>query len=89
MTKQLNIRSDEAHALAHGIADRLGTSVSEAVLNALRAFGHTLPPDTGLSPTQQADLDAIRALVREGRQHRIEGASSDHSYLYDENGLPI
>ncbi|WP_430910456.1 type II toxin-antitoxin system VapB family antitoxin [Methylobacterium sp. sgz302541] len=89
MTKQLNVRNDEAYALAHEIAGRLGEPVSETVLRALRELGQRMPSDKGLNPTQKADLDAIRALVREAQKHRVPGVGSDHGHLYDEDGLPV
>ncbi|GJE32462.1 hypothetical protein [Methylobacterium oxalidis] len=42
----------------------------------------------GLTPAQQAELEAIRALVREGRKYRRLPGTSDHSDMYDEYGLP-
>lgn len=89
MTKQLNIRSDEAHQLAHDIADHLGTTVGEAVLQALREYGTRFEPSEGMTPTQRAEYRALRALAREAARHKRPGATSDHSDMYDENGLPI
>jgi hypothetical protein len=31
----------------------------------------------------------LRALAREGAKHKKPGATSDHSDMYDEFGLPI
>lgn len=86
MTKQVTIR-DEDFTLAHDLADRLGTSIDETVAAALRELERrTQKP--ALSEAQQADLDAIRALVEEGQKHLLPGAFNDHGHLYDWNGLP-
>lgn len=89
MTKQLNVRNDEAYQLAHNIADHLGKPVAEAVLTALRDYGSRLPKVDDLTPTQRAEYEALRALAREASKHKVPGATSDHSDMYDEFGLPI
>ena len=88
MTRQLNIRSDEAYRLAHEIADCLGRPVGEAVLIALREYGSRLPKVDDMTPTQRAEYEALRALARETAKHKKPGATSDHSDMYDEFGLP-
>ena len=91
MTKQVTIR-DEDYELARDLAHRLGASVddtlAQAVREALRELGRRAPGNEALSPSQQADLDAIRALVEEAQKHIVPGAINDHGYLYDWNGLP-
>ncbi|MCC0804893.1 hypothetical protein FPV16_01430 [Methylobacterium sp. W2] len=89
MTKQLNIRSDEAHALASDIAERLDTSVTDVVLQALREFGAKLTLSDELSPSQQAEFEALRALARKASADKRPGATSDHRDMYDDFGLPI
>ena len=89
MTKQLNIRSDEAYSLAHDIADRLGKPVSEAVLTVLRDYGSRMPKIKGMTPQQRATYEALRALSRETARLKKPGATSDHADMYDEFGLPI
>ncbi len=89
MNKQLNIRSDEAHRLAHIIAERLDKPVVDVVLQALREFGSKLPPLEDLTPTQRAEYEALRELSRKAARHKLPGATSDHSDMYDEFGLPI
>lgn len=88
MTDALIVENDEAYTLAHRIAGRLGTSVDETVVEALRDYDRRIPDD-GLSPTQRRDLEIIRALVREAQAHRVKGVPTDHDYLYDEYGLPV
>jgi antitoxin VapB len=87
MTKQLNIRSDEAHRLAHLIPERLDKPVVDVVLQALREFGSKLPSLDDLTPTQRAEYEAFRELARKAAKHKLPGATLDHSDLYDEYGL--
>ncbi len=89
MAKQLNIRSDEAHRLAHAISERTGQPVVEVVVSALREFGSKLPPVEDMTPTQRADYEALRELARQAAQHKRPGATSDHSDMYDAYGLPV
>jgi hypothetical protein len=89
MTKQLNIRNDEVYSLAHHIADQLGKPLTEAVLTALRDYGSKMPKVEEMTPTQRAEHEALRALSREAAKHKKPGATSDHSDMYDEFGLPI
>jgi hypothetical protein len=88
MTRQLNMRSDEAHPLAHIIADRLDKPVVDVVLQALREFGSKLPPAGDLTPTQRAEYEALRDLARRAAEHKVPGATSAHADMYDEFGLP-
>lgn len=104
MTETLIIEGDEAYALAHELAERRGMSLGEAVVSSLRASLDTaaetpmreqargpvrIPTLEEMTPEQREDYEALRALVREASKHIVPGATSDHSYLYDENGLPI
>ena len=90
MTKQLNIRSDEAYRLAHEIADRRKVPVTEVVLQALRREAAPKVPDLEeLTPSQRADYDALKDASREFQSSFIPGGRllTDDD-LYDENGLP-
>jgi hypothetical protein len=89
MPKQLNIRSDEAHRLAHVIAEQTGRPVVEVVVEALRDYGSKLPAVDEMTPTQRATYEGLRELAREASKHKKPGATSDHSDMYDEYGLPI
>lgn len=89
MAKQLNIRSDEAHRLAHIISERLDQPVVDVIVQALREFGAKLPPLDDLTPAQRAEYEALRELSRNAAKHKRPGATSDHSDMYDESGLPI
>ena len=98
----LIVDRDEALGLARELAERRGVSIDEAVVASLRAsLRETWPDDRArpqpirvpsleeLTPEQRADYEAMRALVRKAAAHRVPGATSDHSDLYDERGLPI
>ena len=89
MPKQLNIRSDEAHRLAHLIAGQTGRPVVEVVVAALRDFGSRLPAVDDMTPTQRVGYEALRELARVASMHKRPGVTSDHSDMYDEYGLPI
>lgn len=89
MSKQLNIRSDEAHRLAQIISERTGRPVVEVVVQALRDLGARLPALEGMTPAQRAEYEALRALARQAAKHKRPGATSDHSDMYDEHGLPV
>lgn len=105
MTDALVIEDGEALALARDLAERRGTSVDEAVLSALRTASYEeirarpetqarptppriLTPDE-MNPEQRARYDRLRALAKLGGSLKKPGATSDHSDLYDEHGLPI
>jgi antitoxin VapB len=84
MGSQLNIKSDDAYRLASELAALTGESLTAAVTAALRER---------LEREQRArDLETRRRrlteLATEIRSHMREPVSSDHSWLYDENGLP-
>lgn len=88
MTKQLSIRSDEAYSLAHMIAEETGQPIVQVILTALRDYGSKLPERNGMTPTQRATAEALKALAREASKRKLPGATSDHSDMYDEFGLP-
>jgi hypothetical protein len=88
--KQLNVRSDEAYAIAHELADKRGKSTTEIVVTALRNLkGARTIPSTKVTP-EEADENFRRIMegVREANRLHPSGLSSNHDYLYDENGLP-
>lgn len=89
--RQLNIRSDEAYERASSLARRLGRTTTDVVVEALRRYGSEVEPrnDQGLTAEQQRKFERIQALADEAARHKVLGATSDHSDMYDENGLPI
>jgi len=89
MARQLNIRSDEAYQIARDIAKQLGITTTEAVLQALRNYGSKMRPSLdGMTPTQQAEFKALMKLARRSARHKKPGATSEHSDMYDDYGLP-
>jgi len=85
METELKIEGEEASALASELADLTGESVAAAVTEALR---ERLQRERQVRD-RQARLERVLALAAEIRQHMEHPLpSSDHSWLYDENGLP-
>lgn len=91
MARQLNIRSDEAYERAHRLARARGVSVTRLVEEALekldpaedeQAFVASLPPE------QRARYGRLKPIIDEIARHKLPGATSDHSDMYDEFGLP-
>jgi hypothetical protein len=90
MSRQLNIRSDEAYQIAHDIADRLNITTTDVIVRALRVYGSRMTPSgDGMTPTQRAEFDALTEIAQKAARHKRRGATSDHSDMYDEFGLPI
>ena len=81
MDLELHIENDEAVHLAHELATLKGETVEAAVLAALRERFER-------EQARTAQVDRIMAMAREARAHMREPVSSDHSDLYDEQGLP-
>jgi hypothetical protein len=90
MGRQLNIRSDEAYDIAHGVALRTGKPVSQVVLEALRDYGSRFSAPEGLTATQKANVEAIRAAARRASAHVRPGITVEEIMddMYDEYGLP-
>jgi hypothetical protein len=87
MPKQLNIRSDEAYEIAHRAAKKSGRTVTEVVTQALRETHG--PAAREVSPKEAAETyRVLMELAREGGRRKKPGATSDHSDMYDEYGLP-
>ena len=82
MGAQMNIKSDEAHALATEIASRTGETLTQVVLEALRARQREL--------TKAERLDAVMAICRDARSRMSPEllALDMDEFLYDERGLP-
>ncbi len=91
MAKQLNIRSDEAYRLATALAKRLNTSTTKVVEKALLELDRKVPSGgvLELTPEQRAEHEAFMEIVREFQKYKLPGATSDHSDMYDEHGLPL
>ncbi len=89
MGRQLNIRSDQAFAAAHHIADELGISTTKAVEIALQSMLKSVSGKSRISELKaKQNFELIMAAARISAQAAKPGNSSDHSDFYDENGLP-
>ena len=82
MGVQMNIKNAEAYALATELAEETGVSLTQAVLEALRARKREL--------VKRDVVEEIMALARDTRARLSpEALALDHGeYLYDELGLP-
>lgn len=82
MGAQMNIKSDEAYAIASELAAREQTSLTQVVLEALRA--------RKLALSQNERLERAMAIARDMRARLgPDFFETDHdALLYDENGLP-
>ena len=84
---QLNIKDDELIAEARALAAELGTSVVGALRDAVRA--RRAERARHRENDQDARFQAIMAIAdRISAMVPPELRTSDHSDLYDENGLP-
>lgn len=88
--KQLNVRSDEAHAIAHELAERLGATTTEVVVSALREYKskHRIPSRLVTPEEAEANYRAIMRGVEEARRRAPPKESWTTDELYDESGLP-
>ena len=54
-----------------------------------RAIRADPPGEYDLTPERRSGYEALRALSRKAAKHKLPGATSDHSDMYDDDGLPI
>ena len=80
----MNIKSEAAHKMAKIVARRTGTSVTAAVENALKEKIERLDR----ARDAEAKYRRIRQLV-DSLPPAPPGLTSDHSDLYDDDGLPV
>jgi len=85
MGQQLNIKSDDAYRLASELAELTGESLTAAVTTALRERLERERTERDRD-TRMRRVRAITADIRRHIQHPLP--SSDHTWLYDEDGLP-
>jgi hypothetical protein len=88
--KQLNVRSDEAHAIAHELAERLGATTTDVVVSALREYKskHRIPSRLVTPEEAKANYRAIMRGVDEARRRAPSKESWSADDLYDERGAP-
>ena len=83
---QLNIKDDALIEKVRLLAERRSTTQTDVLR---QAVDEAIERDEArLREQREAKLSAIRAITRESARLVPPGTSSDHSYLYDENGLP-
>ena len=82
MGVQMNIKNAEAYALATELAEQAGVSLTQAVLEALRARKREL--------SKKDVVEEVMAIARDMRSRMSPEllALDIDEYLYDENGLP-
>ncbi len=85
MGSQLNIKSDDAYALASRLSELTGESLTTAVTTALRERLER-EERARTRAERSARLLAIAADIRSHMAGPLP--ASDHRWLYDENGLP-
>jgi antitoxin VapB len=83
---QLNIKDDALIAEAKELAALLGTSATGAVREAVHE--RLAREKAAREARKQRMYDEIMAIAEEASKLFPPGTSSDHSDLYDENGLP-
>jgi len=85
MGNQLNIKSDEAYALASELAALTGESLTAAVTTSLRERLDREKRERD----KEARVQRILAMTREIKAHIEPGTrSEDHADLYGDDGLP-
>ena len=85
MGAQLNIKSEDAYRLASRLSELTGQSLTSVVIKALQA---ELAREER-SQDREHRLKRVREITADIRRHlRQPMPTSDHDWLYDENGLP-
>jgi hypothetical protein len=89
MGRELKIEG-RVYDLTADLARRLGKSEAEVVEQALRDLRDRLAEadESAAEAERSAFRERIRALQEQVRREIPPGTTSDHSFLYDENGLP-
>lgn len=82
MGAQMNIKSDEAYALASKIAEAEGISLTQAVIEALRRRERDLEKDSRF----QRAVEISKAAAARMSPEML--AMDTDEYLYDEFGMP-
>jgi len=82
MGAQMNIKSEEAYALASEIARREGVSLTQAVVDALRARQRALSTQERLAKAEAICRDFASRMTPEFKNWDYDAD------LYDEDGLP-
>jgi hypothetical protein len=90
MPRQLNIRSDEAAETARVLAEHLGATTTQVVIEALRSYSARMIAPSRKTTPEQVDKDwrQLRRMIKDANRGRPPGGSSDHDDLYDDFGAP-
>jgi antitoxin VapB len=87
---ELRVKSAEAERLATELSDLTGENIADAVTKALAE--RIAREKVGRAKLTNAEIDARMAVAKHirdlGRRFREDGMTSNHAWLYDENGLP-
>ena len=86
----LNIKNDEIYRDVKKLAELTGVSMTAAVGEAVakRLTEIEAKPTEIERHARKAKFDELMKIAEEcGRELKESGISSDHSFLYDENGL--
>ncbi len=91
MSRQLNIRSDEACQTARQLAEHLGKTTTDVVIEALRDYKARMLAPSAKTTREKAEADRkiLKQFIAATKRNRKPGLTSDHSDLYDDDGLPI
>ncbi len=85
MGTQLNIKSEDAYRLASRISELTGESLTSVVIRALQA---ELAREEHARDREER-LRRVREITADIRHHlKHPLPTSNHDWLYDENGLP-
>jgi antitoxin VapB len=82
----LNIKNEEAHKMAAELAAIRGVSMTAVVVDLLRTALEAERPKEDPDAKAQRLIAWVREMNK-GRK-KDKNLTSDHSWLYDENGLP-
>lgn len=91
MTRQLNVRSDKAYDTARRLAEHYETTTTKVVEDALDEYAarRMLPSKKMTKEQAEKFLRELDVLIEIANRNRPPGLTSDHSDMYDEDGLPI
>lgn len=84
MGTQLNIKSEDAYRLASELAELTGENLTTAVTEALR---ERLERERKARDVEDR-VARVMAIARDIRARLPASVTSDHSWLYDEDGMP-
>jgi antitoxin VapB len=84
---QMNIKDEALIAEAKALAELLGTTATDAVRRAVH--DRLAQEQARREEEKRRKFEAIMAIAKEASKLFPPGTTSDHSDLYDENGLPL